>query len=402
VRSPIAPLTRSKAGLAVVAASVVLAGGATAGYAATNKSVTLSVDGRTSQISTRDDTVAEVLKDAGVKVGRHDVVAPGPDQEVADGSRIAVRYGRPLDVNLDGTDQKYWVTATDVASALDQLGLRIGNADVSVSRSASIGRQGLDLSIVTPKQITVKVRGKKPVAENVAALTVGQALRELGITLDHDDRVQPGRGATLHDGDRLVVTRVRVATRAVTRSIGYRTVSKPNTAMYRGQSRTVHVGHPGVRKLSYRLTFENGHLVHRKLLASRVLRGQRNTVVWYGTRTRPAPAPAPAPAPRQVTRTYSAPAPAPAPAPRTNFASGSTVWDQLAKCESGGNWAINTGNGYYGGLQFTLSTWHAYGGSGYPNQNSRETQIAIATKVRDASGGYGAWPACSQSLGLPQ
>ena len=85
----------------------------------------------------------------------------------------------------------------------------------------------------------------------------------------------------------------------------------------------------------------------------------------------------------------------------TNFAGGSTVWDQLAQCESGGNWATNTGNGYYGGLQFNLSTWHAYGGSGYPNQASRETQIAIATKVRDASGGYGAWPACAASLGLP-
>jgi hypothetical protein len=78
------------------------------------------------------------------------------------------------------------------------------------------------------------------------------------------------------------------------------------------------------------------------------------------------------------------------------------VWDQLAQCESGGNWATNTGNGYYGGLQFTVSTWQAYGGSGLPSSASRETQIAIATKIRDAAGGYGAWPACSASLGLPQ
>ena len=78
------------------------------------------------------------------------------------------------------------------------------------------------------------------------------------------------------------------------------------------------------------------------------------------------------------------------------------MWDQLAQCESGGNWAINTGNGYYGGLQFSLSTWRAYGGPGYPHEQSRETQIAIATKLRDANGGYGAWPACSASLGLPQ
>ena len=77
-------------------------------------------------------------------------------------------------------------------------------------------------------------------------------------------------------------------------------------------------------------------------------------------------------------------------------------WDKLAQCESGGNWAINTGNGYYGGLQFSLGTWQSYGGPGYPHQQSRETQIAIAEKVRAATGGYGSWPACSQSLGLPQ
>ena len=53
----------------------------------------------------------------------------------------------------------------------------------------------------------------------------------------------------------------------------------------------------------------------------------------------------------------------------TNFAGGNTVWDRLAQCESGGNWAINTGNGYYGGLQFSLGTWRAYGGTGLPSQH---------------------------------
>ena len=78
------------------------------------------------------------------------------------------------------------------------------------------------------------------------------------------------------------------------------------------------------------------------------------------------------------------------------------TWDQVAACESSDDWAINTGNGYYGGLQFNVGTWQAYGGSGLPSNASRETQIAIATKVRNASGGYGAWPACAASLGLPR
>ena len=82
-------------------------------------------------------------------------------------------------------------------------------------------------------------------------------------------------------------------------------------------------------------------------------------------------------------------------------AKSSVNWDAVAQCESGGNWAINTGNGYYGGLQFNLGTWQSYGGTGLPSEASRETQIAIATKLRDASGGYGAWPGCASSLGLP-
>ncbi|RDH97426.1 LysM domain-containing protein [Curtobacterium sp. AG1037] len=81
-----------------------------------------------------------------------------------------------------------------------------------------------------------------------------------------------------------------------------------------------------------------------------------------------------------------------------NAASGST-WDALAQCESGGNWAINTGNGYYGGLQFNLGTWQANGGSGNPASASREAQIAVAERVL-ASQGWGAWPACSAKLGL--
>ena len=77
-------------------------------------------------------------------------------------------------------------------------------------------------------------------------------------------------------------------------------------------------------------------------------------------------------------------------------------WDRLAQCESGGNWAINTGNGYYGGLQFSGATWNAFGGGQYAataNQATREQQIAVAEKIL-ASQGWGAWPACSASLGL--
>ncbi|WP_338495726.1 transglycosylase family protein [Streptomyces sp. SJL17-4] len=84
----------------------------------------------------------------------------------------------------------------------------------------------------------------------------------------------------------------------------------------------------------------------------------------------------------------------------TASAATASEWDRVAQCESGGNWSINTGNGYYGGLQFSASTWAAYGGTAYAstaNQASKSQQIAIAEKVL-AGQGKGAWPSCGVGL----
>ncbi|MCW2722646.1 transglycosylase family protein [Pseudonocardia sp.] len=75
-----------------------------------------------------------------------------------------------------------------------------------------------------------------------------------------------------------------------------------------------------------------------------------------------------------------------------------SIWDKVAQCESGGNWSVSTGNGYYGGLQFSPSTWAAYGGSGSAANASREQQIAVAERVLAAQG-WGAWPVCSKKAG---
>ena len=83
----------------------------------------------------------------------------------------------------------------------------------------------------------------------------------------------------------------------------------------------------------------------------------------------------------------------------TRSSGGNGVWERLAMCESTGNWAANTGNGFYGGLQFTPSSWRAVGGSGMPHQASKAEQIARAKKLQQLQG-WGAWPACSKKLGL--
>ena len=108
------------------------------------------------------------------------------------------------------------------------------------------------------------------------------------------------------------------------------------------------------------------------------------------------PTPAPPPAPGKE------PAPRPESEPKV---AADASWDRLAQCESSGDWAISTGNGYYGGLQFDEPTWREFGGGRFaPTADgaSKDQQIEIATKVRDTRGGYGSWPACARELGLPR
>ena len=361
--------------IALTTVVVLAVAGTTIGYAALSKSVTVSLDGKTEQVTVMGDTVGDVLESQGIEVGAHDVVAPDLDEKVSDGSRISVRFGRPLELTVDGESQTYWVTATEVSGALSEIGRDFSGAELSTSRGGSIDRGGLSLEVVTPKTLTVKIGAHKPVTRELTALTVEDALDELGVDVGKRDEARPGFAHQLSDGDKVVFTDVRVVRKHVEgERVGYGTVEQDDDSMYQGQSTVVRSGTDGLRNVTYRLVFTNGELTVKRVLHQQVLRAPVDEIVRVGTLV-------------QVT---------------TNFAGGSTVWDALARCESGGNWAINTGNGYYGGLQFNLGTWQSYGGSGLPSNNSREEQIRIATLVRNASGGYGAWPACAASLGLPR
>jgi hypothetical protein len=105
---------------------------------------------------------------------------------------------------------------------------------------------------------------------------------------------------------------------------------------------------------------------------------------------------APAAEPQANPAVAAAPAPAATGAAYGDPADPAT-WDRLAQCEAGGNWARNSGNGYYGGLQFSLGTWHSVGGQGRPDQNSREVQIEMGRRLQ-ARSGWGQWPACTRKL----
>ena len=360
-----------------LAAAVVATGGTAYGVKTSQTDVIVSVDGKAKDVSVHADTVGEVLEAEGIEIGDRDAVAPSIDTKVEDGSAISVRYARKLSLEVDGKSQDHWVTATTVAGALAELGRDYDRAELSTSRGAYIGRDGMSLDVITPKTVKVELAGKKTKKVSVTALTVADALKDLRVEVEPRDKVSPAPGKALKTGQKIVFTDFS----AKEQKVGRETVDAPveereDSSMYEGETEVVDEGSDGVRSVTYRVLYKNGDAYSRDVLTQKVLEKPEPRIVKVGTKEKEAPA--------------------------ANFAGGSTVWDQLAQCESGGNWAINTGNGYYGGLQFNLQTWQAYGGSGLPSENSRETQIAIATKVRDANGGYGSWPHCSQQLGLPQ
>jgi uncharacterized protein YabE (DUF348 family) len=368
-------ITRPVRRIAQAAVVTTLVAGAV-GVSHFDKSVTLSVDGKTSTVHAFGSRVGDILTKQDIKLTTHDVVVPAPTAKVSDGQKIVVRYGRRLTVTVDGATREYWTTATSVEAALQELGIRADSAKLSTSRSMTLGRQGLTLSVTTPKAVVVRVDGRNRTATTTGA-TVADVLRELKVTKDSDDRVKPGPTTAITPGLKIAVQRVTATTVRDTQAIGVPVSHRNVSTLYKGQSKVLEAGSAGAKLLTYKIVKVDGKIESKKLVKAAVTQRPTTRVIGIGTRSRPAPAPAPTPAP--------------APAPSAGNTSGAGInlsnaamWDRIAQCESSGNWSINTGNGYYGGLQFDLQTWLGAGGGDFasrPDLASREEQITVANRV---------------------
>ena len=325
------------------------------------------------------DTVARRPRGRGHRGRRRTTWSrPSLDEAVADGSRISVRFGRALELTVDGKTTTHWVTATDVATALAEIGRRFGGADLSTSRGTDIDRERHRARGRHPQEAEARsspARSRSRVT--ITALTVDgrpdgdAASRSTSTTrssprLDADARGR--RQGRLHRHPR------SRPSGSSDEAVDFETDRARGRLDVRGQDRdVVRAGRDGMRDVTYKVCLP-----------------QRRA-------RRPQGAP-PGRAPQAGRRDRAGRHQQSA----VNYAAGNTVWDALAQCESGGNWAINTGNGYYGGLQFNLGTWQAYGGTGLPSTSTAaRPRSRSPSELRDASGGYGSWPGCAASLGLP-
>ena len=347
--------------------------GLAGGFAvSTSKTVTLTVDGIAMRVTTMKSRVIDIVQENGYGVGERDDLYPAGDVEVRDAANIVLRRSRPLQISLDGHDTKQvWTTASTVDEALAQLAMT-DTAPAAASRGSRVPLAGMSLPVVSAKTVEINdggaVRTVHLPAPNVAGL-----LSAAGAPLLETDQVVPSATSPIVDGMQIQVTRNRIqrVTERVPLQPPARRIEDPEMNVSRQVVEDP--GSPGTQDVTFAVAMVNGVETGRLPIANSVITPAREAVVRVGTK------------------------------PGTDVppVSNGSIWDAIAGCEAGGNWAINTGNGYYGGVQFDQGTWERNGGLRFAARAdlaTREEQIAVAEVTRERQG-WGAWPVCSGRAG---
>lgn len=349
------------------------------------KTIAVAIDGQSQSVSTRAATVAEVLKDSQIELDSRDVVSPTLDAAIADGEAIEIKRNKSVQVNIDGVDRVVHTTGLTVADVLAQLDVD-AKSDIDQSANLELAALGTSIDISTPKAVNIKVDGKTKKLETTAP-TVSDVLIEAKIKLGKKDELNVKPATAVSDGLDVKVTRVETKKVTETEKISHQTKTVKDAKALEGTKKVTTKGVNGERTLTYTVTLRDGKEVAKDLDSKTVTTEAVTEEISVGTKAKPKPAENKSSSSKKVTKTP---------------ASVSGAWAALAKCESGGNWSINTGNGYYGGLQFNASSWRGAGGTKYaplPHLATPAEQIATAENLRK-NGGWGHWPACSRKLGL--
>jgi uncharacterized protein YabE (DUF348 family) len=288
--------------------------------------------------------------------------------DLASGDEVAVRYGRPVRLTLDGQRREVWTTAHTVEGALRQLGVRAEGAYLSASRSRRIGRAGLALDVRTERSVTIMADGRARTIRTNAA-TVGEAVEEAGITLRGQDTTSVPAESFPRDGQTVTVLRITGMKEVREELIPFEVLRTEDPDLFQGTEVVERAGQPGVRRITYSLRTVNGVRQKPRRIETVVVRQPRAQMVKVGTRPRP-----------------SVPG------------ADELDWQGLAVCESGGRPGAVDPSGNYGGLyQFDTQTWQSLGGKGRPQDATAAEQTLRAKKLY-ARQGAGAWPHCGERL----
>lgn len=332
-------------------------------YVGASKSVVLVIDGKAERVSTMTRTVGELLQHADVQLTARDLVTPSTQTALTENALVMVNIARPLFLDVDGVESTQFVTALDVDSALTRIGIE-AEAWVDVPRSRPISTEGISLKVRVPKAVVISVAGKRQKLVTTAPHVRG-ALKQAAVSLGALDRVNVALSSPLRSGMRITVTRVKQAKVTKEETIRYASKRVYDKTMLEFKQVVKSQGRNGLKRTTYLLTYENGKVVKRTVVQSRVLTKPKNAVVVIGTKK----------------RTLD-----------------QLNWNRLAKCESHNNpKAVSRGGLYHGLFQFSLTTWKSVGGTGKPSQASAAEQLMRA-KLLYTKRGHSPWPTCGRLL----
>jgi uncharacterized protein YabE (DUF348 family) len=338
-------------------------------FVGNNKTITLNVDGKVTSVQTFGGTVGQVVKSANLELKPADRVSPAVDSTVRNGTVINVNQVKEVKVSLDGSEKTVNTTAQDVEDLVTELGVA-SLSSVSVPKDAQLSVAGSFVSISTPKSVSIVADGKVETATTTAA-TVGKVLEDAGLTLGANDRSSQPANAPVVSNMVIKVSRVDNGQTAVTtEEVPFTTETVESAELLKGEKEVTQAGSAGKVEKTFKLVLVDGREASRTLVTEAVTAQPVTEKITVGTKAKPVAQAAPA-----AGANTGAAAPA-----MMNEA----MWDKIAQCEAGGNWSTNTGNGYYGGLQFDIQTWIGSGGGAYaPNASlaSKAQQIDIANRV---------------------
>lgn len=221
-----------------------------------DKTVTIRVDGQDRTVHTVSSTVNGALKDAGIKVDHHDVVAPAVDTAIKDGSTIVVRQGRLLKLTVDGQPMEIWVTATTVEQALSQLGYDAGSYS-SVSRSKRLPLDPTSIDLRTPKSVTVTADGvARPVV--TTGTFASDAVTAAGVTFSADDLWSVPGSTALTTGMTITLQRVTYADVVESTEVAFATDQTEDSTLTNGKTVIDTRGVVGQNAVTYRVTYVDG------------------------------------------------------------------------------------------------------------------------------------------------
>lgn len=276
-----------------IAAVAVVAGGSL-GAGALHIEVTADVNGTSTEMSAFGTTVGTILERNGIAVGENDLVSPGLDARVDDGDEIVVRHARPLTVNLDGTETTHWTTALTVDEALTDLDVRADGAVLSADRSQAIGRDGTELDITTPKQVTVTIDGKVAFDDVTTAATVGDLFGDLGWPVTARDVLSHNGSTPLTDGMAIDWVNKDYTEVSEASAVPHGTVEQKTGDLFAGEQQVETEGVNGQKTTVYGVEWTSYQESGRTALSEKVTKEPVDEVVLVGTKERPAPEPEPA------------------------------------------------------------------------------------------------------------